>query len=461
MKGGLNGGFNDSLKSGLNGSLKDSFTSRGSSRIPSWFSSSRLAWAFLAIAGSVFVIRGPARATWWSDDFAVPYSMSRAWLLGTNPYQPDSLNRVLIDAGRERDSTGRAINNSPVYLPPTLVPHAPVTLLPWRAARIAWLALNLLLVGWMIRSALLFAGVRWGETPALWLAGAIVALAPLHTGIAVGQIAIPSIALAIVAMSLIRDGRQNAGGIALGVSVLLKPQLTGPFIAYYFLRRGQRAAAVATAVGVAAAIVSLGWLWMNDIPWLESWRAVMQSIMVPGSQHDPAGPWSAQLVELRTLITALGGGEWAGIMGFGIAALAGVWLYAVGRRLDERHDLLLLSGVAVLSLLATYHRFYDAGLLAVPLVWLAYGSRLSAFGVDPRLSAAALGCIAIFFVPGAWAMQRLADAGRLPAALTESWVWNAVLLRHQNWALVILFVVLAAALVRARRLPAPPSVGPT
>ena len=415
-----------------------------------------LAWAFLVVATATFVVRGPMRATWWSDDFAVPYSGARAWLQGVDPYQPDTLNRVLVDAGRETDSTGRAVNNSSVYLPPTLVPVTPVALLPWRAARIAWLCLNVLLAAWMVRSALSLSGLRWPDAEAVWLTGGIVALAPLHTGIAVGQIAMPSVTLLVIAMALINSGRENAGGVALGISTLLKPQLTGPFIAYYFLRRGRRGAAVAVAVCVAATVVSIGWLGINDIPWLDSWRAVMRSIMVPGSQHDPLGPWSVQLVELRTLIAVLTGADAAGTVGFALAAAAGVWLYVAGRTLDERHDLLLMSGVAVLSLLATYHRFYDAAILAVVLAWLA---RDGVTGVPGRRGRwAALACCAVFFIPGAWAMQRLANEGRVPPWLSGSWVWEAILVRHQNWALVLLAALIAMAIARARRGTPPPSV---
>jgi hypothetical protein len=423
-----------------------------------------LAWAFLLAATAMFIVRGPMRAAWWSDDFAVPYSASRALVFGTDPYQPDTLNRILLDAGREIGPDGRAANNSSVYLPPTLVPTVPFALLPWRAARIAWLCLNVVLVAWMIHAALSLAGLSWRDTRGLWLAGGIVALAPIHTGIAVGQIAIPSATLLLIAIALVQSGRQMPGGVALGISVLLKPQLTGPFLAYYFLRGGRRAALVATVVGVASTAISIGWLELNGVPWLESWRSVMSSIMVPGSQHDPAGPWSAQLLELRTLIAVTTGAESAATIGFLLAAAAGAWLYVAGRTLDRDHDLLLLSGVAVLSLLATYHRFYDAALLVIVLAAIA--SRASApadpsrsLGMTPS-AVVMLACLAVFFVPGAWAMQRLAVEGRLPAALTESWLWNALLLRHHNWALVLLFAVLAAAIARARRRGNPPSAEP-
>jgi hypothetical protein len=212
---------------------------------------------------------------------------------------------------------------------------------------------------------------------------------------------------------------------------------------------------VATFTGVAATALSVGWLELHGVPWFASWSSVMGSIIVPGSQHDPAGPFGAQMLELRTLLIALGTGapSW---VGFVIAAGAGAWLYFAGRKLDERHDMLLLSGVAVLSLLAMYHRFYDAALLVIPMAWSMVDGRWivrsEKKSPDTIRHLPVTGvCFAVFFLPGAWAMQRFAMEGRLPPGLTQSWVWNAILLRHQNWALVVLFAVIATAILRARR----------
>ena len=40
---------------------------------------------------------------------------------------------------------------------------------------------------------------------------------------------------------------------------------------------------------------------------LESWQAATATVFAPGSEHDPAGPLSAQLLELRPLITQFTG----------------------------------------------------------------------------------------------------------------------------------------------------------
>lgn len=79
-----------------------------------------------------------------------------------------------------------------------------------------------------------------------------------------------------------------------------------------------------------------------------------------------------------------------------------------------------------------------------------------------RRSLAALACIAPFVVSGAWTLQRLGHEGRLGAIDPGSFFWNAVVLRHQIWALVALTVVLCLALrdgsVRAEKESLRPSV---
>lgn len=396
----------------------------------------RLAWAFLAIAAVVFVVRGPARAPTRGDDFAPPYGGVRAWLDGTDPYERGSVNRALLDAGRERDSLGRALATQSVYVPPTFVTIVPFALVPWQAARLLWIAFTLALFAWHLPALLRIAGVPGTSTEAIWIAAGVVALAPYHTGISLGQVAIPSATLLVLAIDHVLRGRHHAGGLLLAASALFKPQITGPFIIYFLLRRGRRAALVCLGVCVAASVITVGTLELNGIPWIESYREIAAELMTPGSQHDPLGPWTAQLLELRPMI-ALAGIPSPGMVGLGITLLLGAAWYAAGRRLEEREELLLLSGVAVLMLFSMYHRFYDAAVLALPLAW----------AVRAR-SAAALMCCAVFFVPGAWALQRLANDGHVAAWLTDSPLWNVVLLRHQNWALVALFVILAAALAR-------------
>jgi hypothetical protein len=404
----------------------------------------QIALAFLAIATAFFIVRGPVRTLRSGDDLAPPYGGARAWLLGENPYLDASLSEVLLKAGRETDEHGKPVFNPSLYPPPTFVALAPFAALPWPAARFAFLLVSLALFVWHLRSLFRLADLSWNDVTGVWLLGAVLALAPYHTGIALAQVAIPCVALLVVAIDRIHRGHAFSGGMLLALATLFKPQIAAPFILYFLLRRHQRAALIALGACVIATAIGIGWLTVNDVPWLESWKTATAGILVPGGHHDPSGPWSAQLLELRPLITALTGIEASGMIGFGIAAVLGVAVFLMGRQLSEQHDLLLLSVVAVLTLFATYHRFYDAVLLCLAVAWAA-----SVLRDQPSLTRHALvagGCCAVFFVPGAWMLQRWANEGRVSAEWTQSFAWNAVVLRHQNWALVGLCLTLMSAI---------------
>jgi hypothetical protein len=394
-----------------------------------------------------FLARGPWRALRSGHDLAPPYAATKAWLAGTNPYEPAVLRDVLLRSGRERDTQGNPEFTPSLYPPPTFVALAPLAAFSWRAARLVFLVMSLALFVWHVRSLLELARLDWRDTAGAALLIAVVALAPYHTGIALGQLAIPSIALAVIALAHAHRGAERAAGGYLAVATLLKPQIAGPFIVYCWLRGRRRTALIATTACAAATIVGVGWLWLHDVPWVATWRETTGLTREPGGPLDPAGPLSAQLVDLQPLLAA------AGVTAPAIAALvlgaaAAVALYLLSRRVPARHDLLLLAALAVVTLLPVYHRFYDAGLVCLPVAWLCATLARQGHDRGPALLAAA--CCAVFLAPGAWMLQRLADQGDVSASLVRSSVWNAVLLRHQNWALVALLVVLALAVHRAR-----------
>jgi hypothetical protein len=143
----------------------------------------------------------------------------------------------------------------------------------------------------------------------------------------------------------------------------------------------------------------------------------------------------------------------------GAFAVAGVlsllalpaWL----RRQEDGRELLALSIGAGASLLIVYHRFYDAAILLIPLVWVFW----SLASVEGRRFgwtrwAVLLGLLP-FFVPGAAALYTLERSGRLPERLTGNVLWEVFVLHHQTWALVWLVLALGGALGRC-----PARVGP-
>ena len=406
-----------------------------------------IAWTFLVLAAVVFLSRGPYRSLKGSDDLAPPYGGARAWLLGRDPYDAESVGRILVAAGREAGPRGDVRFNPSLYPPPSFLVMAPIAAMRWEAARLVFLLGTLALFACHLPALVRLAGLGREDTLTIALVGGTVALAPYHTGIALGQVAIPSVTLLVIACDRIARGRSRAGGLALALATLFKPQIAAPFIIYFLLRGQRRAAALALAIVAGAAVVGIAWMEWNGVPWLASWRETTAGTQQPGGHHDPTGPWSAQLLELRPLLALVLDRD-VGLIGALIASALGLWLFIAGRRLDADSELLLLSAVAVVTTMAVYHRFYDAAVLCLPLAWAARELRK---GTDPRRHALiAAGCCALFFVPGAWMLQRWAVGGQVPPEWTRTTLWNGLLLRHQNWALVALFVVLMAAVLGTR-----------
>ena len=74
----------------------------------------------------------------------------------------------------------------------------------------------------------------------------------------------------------------------------------------------------------------------------------------------------------------------------------------------------------MICLLPVYHRNYDAALLIFPLLW-SLSPAAPQVHVHQRL---ALILMAPFAVPGAWMLESMQNAGRLPHYLTAEWWWD-------------------------------------
>ena len=66
----------------------------------------------------------------------------------------------------------------------------------------------------------------------------------------------------------------------------------------------------------------------------------------------------------------------------------------------------------------------------------------------------ALILMAPFAVPGAWMLESMQNAGRLPHYLTAAWWWDPVVMSHQVWALLLLAVLLLGVMWQQQRAPA-------
>jgi hypothetical protein len=408
-----------------------------------------LAWTFLIASVAMFVVRGPWRALHEGDDFAPAYAAARTWVMGLDPYDGQVLTRVLFASGRAADNRGRTVEGPAVYVPATLVAVAPLAALGWQVSRIMLLLIALALFAAHAPALLRMAALTPGSDDRVWLLGGLFALAPYHTGIALGQLAIPCVSLTVLAIDRVWMRREWTAGMYLGVATLLKPQLAAPFIVYFLLRRNLKAVAGAVLLCTAAMLLGVAWLAIHHVVWFPEWQAAM--LGVRGSiEHDPAGPFSPQLVDLRPLLALVMGGSASDLAALVIVLALAVVLLRRARRQGDSNELAIVSCVAILALLAVYHRFYDAAILCLPLAWVA--RQHDRYGFDRATVAAAL-CCAVFFIPGAWMLQRWVLAGSVSPAVAHSVFWNAVIIRQQNWALVGLAACLLTAIgaIRSRQ----------
>jgi hypothetical protein len=402
----------------------------------------RLAWFLLAAAILYFAWRGVLRGAFESHDLMFGYAGAQAWLRGLDPYDPAVISGLMAtQAGSLGDVAGGFRN---VYFPPTLLTFLPISFTEWQVARLLALAIDVGAVAVIVLGVIRLLDWPMASTRAILLAAFLLALAPIHTTVAEGQTAVVATAMLVGAMLAERSAHPFVAGLLYGLATAVKVQLGLPFVAYLVWRRRWRAAAAATAAVAALSVLAIARMGAASVPWLGSWLANLAWASGPGGINDasPQNPGSYAFVNLQyPLQTLLGRSPLADPITYlivGLAALALVWLVRGGR---PRQELLALAVVAVLCLIVTYHRYYDAVLLALPIAWgfAAVSTPLRRFGL------AVLVLCAYFLVPVQTALYALQTAGVLPSALVDSVIWRSVLMPSQAWALVFLAAVLLAA----------------
>jgi hypothetical protein len=237
---------------------------------------------FLVLLGaSEFIVRGPMRFLQLTDfnDFLSPYIQSRALVKGMDPYSPEVLVRLWPVEGSHRlqflakdlaNGSLIAKRGIPTAYPLTcLLLLAPMAVLPWPAAHLAWLIITACLtvgVIWSLLSFLAVGGFERDDWRDYVFVAFALALAPLHTGFAAGSIVIVAVALCGIAISRDQRGSETPAGILLGIAVCLKPQIGLPFLACYLVSRRWRLSGIAAGVAGTIAILALARLAISGTP---------------------------------------------------------------------------------------------------------------------------------------------------------------------------------------------------
>jgi len=411
------------------------------------------------LSGTEFFVRGPLRFAHSGNfnDFISPYIQSRAWVKGIDPYSPANLVRLWPPQAEhfvflDRDfTTGTLVlkRGIPTAYPPTaLLVLAPMTILPWPLAHGAWLVLNLLVYASMGLCLAWLMHLQWNQTRTYVFCALVLTLAPFHTGMAAGSIAIVAVATTAIVLLAAERRQDILAGTLLAIAVSLKPQIGLPFLFYYLLRRRWRLASSAIGAVAFLAVLAVLRLTIAGTPWVENYAYDNRILFSRGSLGDftEANPIRFGLVNVQVLLYAiLHDRALANGLALAVGIIAGLWwLFLFRRRSSSEPHLLALSALVVISLLPVYHRLYDASLLVFPLAW----SLTELSGKIRVLGNITLCLILPFLVPGGSLLEQIQRSGYITSAVRGSWWWNAIVAPHQVWALVILSVVLLEAMRR-------------
>lgn len=424
--------------------------------------------ALLVVGAGEFGVRGIARGIDSSADFGVVWTEARAWWEGRDPYRHEVLKQVWEERGGLEWIVFERQYTPALYPPSTFATLAPLAAMPWKWAKMSWLAAN---VGMTVLLLILLtevAGLRRGgrgrdlreplsrraaiadwmqsrDGEGMWgskgerawlLVGLTLALAPVHANLAYGQLTLVSLTLGLLGWWASERGWGWWGGVSIGLAAALKPQIGMVVLAFAAYRGQWRAVVMAMAVAGAALGVGAARLDSQGIAWLSELKLNLYD-NAHGGSGDPtvANPLRYQLLNLQyPLHNFTGNRPLVNAVTLALTGGAGLGGAVLALRGKREKDVLLLGLWLTASLLVVYHRSYDAVVLAVPLAWLlgsvATGSRVAAV-------VAGLG-ILVFLTPGAALVQVMAD--RWPGAkqVAESGLWRNWILPHQVWALVVL-----------------------
>lgn len=190
-------------------------------------------------------------------DFASIYTAAVVARTGASFYDPQpgkpwfdaNVNKSLISAAREAGTLHQHPGFEHVHIfsypPAMLFVSYPFAAMPFQAARLIWLLLSLLMIGWALW--LLARGFAFERLTVLGLLFVAAIFHPLRNTVELGQVNALMVLGLVGFWALYRQGRDAAAGIVLGVTTAIRfhPGL----VVLFLLWRGQfRTAGVAVAV---------------------------------------------------------------------------------------------------------------------------------------------------------------------------------------------------------------------
>lgn len=300
----------------------------------------------------------------FEDHFALPWAAGRAWLLeGKNPYGsslvPDAENAV--EAAGYQGRLPAQVLLVPAL--PNLFFFLPFSLVPYEFSRALWVVLLIVLVGFIIHYSLKLS--EWNVSRVEKIAVFILLMLwfPGIYSIFTGQLTLVIVFIALLALTLIKSGRFQAGGFVLALTAGSLPLvlLIIVFAILWSISKKQWTFLIALISGIAfLLVVSLLMLPSWPVDWLRNILDIYQDFS-----------WVA--TPLMTLATILPG--ISQFLSIALHAVLGIFLLAIYVDLFRKSDRVFMwSSLAVFALAFTFHVQYALpGLyLVVPALCLVF-----------------------------------------------------------------------------------------
>lgn len=392
-----------------------------------------------------FALRGPFRALSNSADLTAPFLQSRAWLNGINPYQ-QGLEKQLIP-----EVEGTQSFNSGIYPPSTSVVLSPLSFLSWSNFKVLWAIMSTCLFFLMLLVCINLASFSYDDIKLYVFIFFAIALAPFHTGIGIGQVSVPVIELCVISYWFYSKDMNILSGIILGLAVCLKPQIALFFCVYYLLRKNKKIIIVALSIILIVFLISeipyfhdnhtLGasWTWWID-------RVVGGYGSTGGDRFQSLDIRRFSAVNLHILFLSLFNSnnmvDKVVILVFLVFFL--LYLYYNFVLYQKKYDLTFFSLIGILMLFPVYHRFYDASILIIPILW----SIIEYDSIRKKQSQIIIFCSMFFLIPGATILIELTNKKIIQNSYIHYHFWETIVMPHQVWCLVIMYITLLYSLTK-------------
>jgi hypothetical protein len=324
-----------------------------------------------------------------------------------------------------------------MYPPSTLILFVPFALLPWKAAFGLFTALCCLSTLAVVYRLALYVGESWSAPPRLCMTAFALALAPVHTAIAVGNLSALTFPLSCLAMLLAAENLDLFAGVFLAFVLCLKPTAGIAVLAYVLLLGRWRL--IASMVTVAGGVSAFGLLAMRriDPAWQMDYRRNIAFVFAPGGGSSYKELYANSLNLQNPLFALLHNTTATEILTWAlVSAAALVWTFSLFRTpaAQRRWEWSSAGFWGLLALLPVYQRNYTGGVIVIVLVW--------AFcNLDQLVAKLSIWLSLPFLVPGnnilfQWAYS---NKGR---PFERTGAYKAFAICHLTWFIVAIVLLL-------------------